>query len=234
MAQRGFPTRFATARPRGRWVLLGLILVSTGVELALQGADHLLWGSVLWRPLAWQYGGFWAGLLRDWRPNYAAQPGVMFLTYALLHTGLGHLTGNMACLAVLGDRVRHRIGGGGLFWLYLVSALGGALGFGLLGPSAAPMIGASGAIFGLAGALTVWDIRQQRAGNRWTGNRWAGNRWAGNRWARAALILLALVGLNLVIWRTQAGNLAWQTHLGGLVAGAGFAAYPRRLAKTRS
>ena len=47
MAQRGFPTRFATARPRGRWVLLGLILVSTGVELALQGADHLLWGSVL-------------------------------------------------------------------------------------------------------------------------------------------------------------------------------------------
>ena len=221
MAQRGFPTRFATTRPRGRWVLLGLIVVSTGVELALQGADHRLWGSALWRPLAWQYGGFWAGLLRDWRPNYAGQPGVMFLTYGLLHTGLGHLTGNMVCLAVLGDRVRGRIGGRGLFWLYLVSALGGALGFGLLGPSAAPMIGASGAIFGLAGALTVWDIRQR-------------DQWNRGRWARAALIILALAGLNLVIWRTQAGNLAWQTHLGGFVAGAAFALYPRRLAKIRS
>jgi len=101
--------------------------------------------------------------------------------------------------------------------------LGGGLGFGLLNHGAAPMIGASGAIFGLAGALTVWD---------------AGRRRRAGLWSRAPLIMLGLAGLNLVIWVMQAGNLAWETHLGGFVAGGlaawGFAAYPRSLAKTRS
>lgn len=215
MVQRTFPALFAAARPPGRLVLLGLILVSTAVELGLQGADHGLWGTVLWRGMAYQYGGFWAGLLQDWRPNYALQPGVMFLTYSVLHAGFGHLAGNMLSLAFLGDMVRDHIGGRGLLWLYLASALGGALGFGLFTHSPAPMIGASGAIFGLTGALTVWDAGR-------------------GRWRRTALILVALAGLNLLIWLVQAGNLAWQTHLGGFVAGAVFAAYPRILAKTRS
>ena len=216
MAQSAFLARFAATRLSGRLVLLGLILASSGVELVLQGADHGLWGSVLWRGMAYQYGGFWAGLLRDWRPNYALQPGMMFLTYSLLHAGLGHLAGNMISLALLGQMVTDRIGGRGLFWLYAVSALGGALGFGLLSHSPAPMIGASGAIFGLAGALTVWSARRRR------------------QWVRVPLIMLALAGLNLVIWVLQAGNLAWQAHLGGFLTGACFAVYPRSLAKTRS
>ena len=182
----------------------------------LQGADHGLWGSGSWRGLAYQYGGFWAGLLRDWHPNYRLQPEMMFLTYSLLHAGLGHLLGNMLSLALLGDMVTDRIGGRGLAWLYVVSALGGALGFGLLNHSPAPMIGASGAIFGLAGALTVWSAKRRR------------------QWASVGLIMLALAGLNLAIWLLQAGNLAWEAHLGGFVAGACFAVYPRSLAKTRS
>ncbi len=216
MAPSAFLARLTAGRLSGRLVLLGLILASTGVELVLQGADRGLWGSVLWRGMAYQYGGFWAGLLRDWQPNYALQPEIMFLTYSLLHAGLGHLVGNMISLALLGDKVTDRIGGRGLFWLFAVSALGGALGFGLLSHSPAPMIGASGAIFGLAGALTVWSARRRR------------------QWLRVPLIVLALVGLNLVIWVLQAGNLAWQAHLGGFVAGACFAVYPRSLAKTRS
>lgn len=203
----------------GRVVLGGIILANLLVELVLQGADRHLWGNVLWRGWAYQYGGFWAGLLHDWRPNYPAQPAAMFLTYSLLHAGVGHLVGNMLGLAVLGDLAGERLGGRRLLGLYAACALGGAAAFGLLSHSPAPMIGASGAIFGLAGALTVWDARDRRRKGLWN---------------RAALIVLGLAGLNLAIWVLQSGNLAWQAHLGGFVAGAGLALYPRRLPKTRS
>jgi rhomboid protease GluP len=81
------------------------------------------------------------------------------------------------------------------------------------------MVGASGAIFGLAGALTVWD---------------AGSRRSAGQWNRAPLILLGLAGVNLAMWWLQSGNLAWETHLGGCIAGMGFALYPRLVAKIRS
>ena len=204
-------------------MLSALILLPSLVELVLQGADHQLWGSVLWRGQAYQYGGFWAGLLHDWRPNYVLQPEAMFATYPFLHAGLGHLIGNMLCLAFLGDLVAERAGGRGLLALYAGSALGGALAFGILSHSPAPMIGASGAIFGLAGVLTVWDGQTRRSLGQWN---------------RAPLIVLGLAGLNLAMWVMQSGNLAWETHLGGFLAGflgaALFAAYPRILAKIRS
>ncbi len=200
-------------------MLTGLILAPCLVELLLIGADLRLWGSPIWRGMAYQYYGFWAGLLHDWQPNYALQPYVMFVTYSLLHSGLGHLVGNMVGLAWLGDLVAERQGGRVLLRVYALSALGGALVFGLISHSPAPMVGASGAIFGLAGALTVWDA-QTRHGR--------------DRWGRVGLILLALTVVNLVMWWLQAGNLAWETHLGGTFAGMGVAVYPALLAKMRA
>ena len=43
----GLPRRLALP-------VLALIGLCTGVEVLLEGADHRLWGSVLWRPLASQ------------------------------------------------------------------------------------------------------------------------------------------------------------------------------------
>ncbi|MBC7738624.1 MAG: rhomboid family intramembrane serine protease [Candidatus Saccharibacteria bacterium] len=199
--------------------MTGLIVVPCLVELLLIGADFGLWGTTLWRPMAYQYGGFWAGLLHDWQPNFALQPVTMFLTYSQLHAGLGHLVGNMVVLAWLGGRVADRQGERMLLLIYAVSALVGALVFGLISNSPAPMVGASGAIFGLAGALTVWDA-QSRHGRA--------------RWVRAARIVLALVLVNLVMWWLQSGNLAWQTHLGGTLAGMAVALYPALFAKIRA
>ena len=220
------PLRFGqTSGPRfGRTALTGLVLAQVLVELLLQGADHHLWGSPLWRGQAYQNGGFWAGLLHDWHPNYAAQPLTMFLTYSVLHAGLGHLVGNMMSLAVLGDLVGAKLGGRGLIRLYAGCALGGAVAFGLLSHSPAPMIGASGAIFGLAGALTVWDAQARRAAGLWN---------------RGPLLALGLAVLNLILWWNAAGNLAWETHFGGFVAGAALVRYAplwltrRFLAKAR-
>lgn len=197
-----------------------VIAVCTTVELVLQGADHGLWGSVLWRSMAYQYGGFWPGLLQDWQPNFRFQAVLMFGTYAFLHAGLGHLMGNMVTLAVVARRMA--CGTAGFLALYGLSMLGGTAGFALLSDGTAPMIGASGAIFGLAGALTLDNLLNVPR----------------SRWLRLALILTGLFVLNLITWALQGGNLAWQSHLGGFVTGfaaaAAAAAYTRLLAKIRS
>lgn len=59
------------------------------------------------------------------------------------------------------------------------------------------VVGASGAIFGLLGAFLV--IQRKLGGN--------------------TMALLILVGINLVIGFLPGLNVAWQAHLGGLIAG---------------
>lgn len=179
-------------------------------ELLVQGADLRLWGSPLWRPLSYQYGAFWAGLLHGWTPNYALQPAVMFLTHAVLHGGAGHLVGNVLGILTLGLRVIGRLGTTGFLLACLLSVLGGGLAFGLISRSPQPMVGASGLVFGLAGVL-AWGLVEDR-------------RRAGQGWARAlgpfvaVTAGLALFNLASFIWLE--GLLAWETHLGGYLAGA--------------
>ncbi|WP_415184815.1 rhomboid family intramembrane serine protease [Phaeovulum sp.] len=185
------------------WAVAALCLI---IEAVLQAADHGLIGSARWRQLAWQYGAFWAGLLRDWRPNYAAQPVLMFLSYSVLHAGFWHLAGNMAALAGLGPMILARgVGARDVLVLWVLSAIGGGLAFGLLAASPQPMIGASGPLFGLAGA---WKAFEWQAARRTGAAQWPITLW-----------VLALALLNLVLWAANDGSLAWQTHLGGFVTG---------------
>ncbi len=184
------------------WVLIAL---SVGIELVLIAADYGLIGTPRWRGLAYQNGAFWAGLLYNWRPNYAVQPELMFVTYAFLHTGFGHLAGNMVTLYFLGTIVQDRVGQRGLMALYAISAIGGAVAFAALSSSPQPMVGASGALFGLAGAWQYWD--------------WIDRRRTGWRSWPVLRIVLGLVLLNGLLWLWKDGLLAWETHLGGFIAG---------------
>ena len=208
--------------------LIAIIALCCAAEGALLGADWHLWGSPIWRSESYQYGAFWAGLLHGWRSNYALQPLLMFITYPFLHSGPSHLIGNMLTLVWLGQIARDHLGTRGFLLLYLTSVLGGGLVFGLLSRSPAPMIGASGAIFGLVGAWTFWDWQ-----SRW---QTALPHWQA-LWPTLG-ILLGLILFNLANWALLGGVLAWETHLGGFVAGGSFAAlwaaYARRLPKTRS
>lgn len=186
-------------------VLIWLAVLLAFPELVLQAADLGLFGSARWRPLAYQNFAFWVGLLYDWRPNYAIQPYAMFVTYSILHGGFGHLIGNLAALFVLGPIVIDQAGARGFLAVWLLSVLGGAVAFGLLSSSAQPMVGASGALFGLAGAWLAWDGQEARRART---SLWpVANRVAG------------LVLLNLALWVLQGGRLAWETHLGGFVTG---------------
>lgn len=189
----------------GRVLVLGVIVICCAIEAVLTCGD-LGWIDVpRLRQQVYEFAGFWPGLLRNWRANYAVQPYTMFLSYAFLHAGPVHLLVNMITLWSLGKQVLGRVGPVGFALLYLASILGGALGFGLLAETVRPMVGASGALFGLAGGVLAWAYV-----DRFT--------WREGLWpiAQAGLLLLLL---NVVLWWAMNGQLAWQTHLGGFIAG---------------
>lgn len=190
-------------------VLAAILILCLLPELALTGADWGLWGEPRWRIRTIQYAGFWSGLLDNWRPNYPLQQWTMFFTYGFLHAGVLHFLVNMMTLCSLGPPLVRRFGQGGFLLLYTGSILGGALGFALLSSQLQPMVGASGALFGLAGAHLALHYRA-RSDNHDT----------------LAPVLKAMAGLvllNLVLWWAMSGQLAWETHLGGFLTGWGLA-----------
>ena len=185
--------------------LIALIVICSLLEGALSLADLGLVGQGRIRGLAYEYGGFWPGLLKGWAANYELQPYAMFLTYSFLHGGLTHLVINMITLWSLGNAVIERVGLLGFSMLYGTSVMGGAAGYALLAPGLQPMVGASGALFGLAGGLLAWlyvDRFTFRQGL-----------------LPVAQAVALLVVLNLVMWWAMDGLLAWQTHLGGFLTG---------------
>lgn len=194
-------------------VVTGLILICTAVELLLQLSDlRLLPGGAVagrLRSLAYQYGAFWPGLLHNWRPNFPGQAGAMFVTYAFLHGGLLHLAMNMMTLASLGAEICARAGQGWFLRAYAVSAVTGAIAFGILGQGVQPMVGASGALFGLAGVILTWRARAAAARHL--------------SLAPVMQVLALLIGINVVMWWAMDGMLAWQTHLGGFLGGVAVA-----------
>lgn len=139
------------------------------------------------------------------------------ITYSFLHGGLTHLALNTAAFLGLGLVVL-RLFGVPLFLLfYVVTALGGAVTYGLLAQSEGPMVGASGVIFGLIGVLKYAEfvfITRRRQGSM--------RSFLGS--------IGGLVLINVILAVAMGGMLAWQTHLGGFVAGwlAAWAVVPKR------
>ena len=186
--------------------ILAVIIALCGlIEGALWLSDLRLIEIPRLRNTAYDYGGFWVGLLGTWEPNYSLQPYAMFVTYAFLHGGPVHLVVNMITLWSLGEGAIARVGVWGFLALYVSSMLGGAAGFALMSSSVLPMVGASGALFGLAGGLLAWQYV-----DRFT--------LREALWPVVRLVLL-LIAMNLVMWWALDGHLAWQTHLGGFVFG---------------
>lgn len=196
----GTPNNRPLARPA--LVLMG---VCTLIELALQFGDIGLVDIPRVRAVAIEYAGFWPGLLANWQPNYPFQAALMFVTYGFLHAGLVHLALNMITLISLAHPVVARVGNLKFLAIYGLSLLGGGAGYALLAGNLRPMVGASGALFGLAGAILAWDYvdRFIRSTGLWPV-------------ARAALLLAAL---NVALYYAMGGTLAWEAHLGGFIAG---------------
>ena len=117
-------------------------------------------------------------------------------------TGILHIGFNLFALVAMGRSLEPAVGAGRFLATFLLSVVGGALGFALAlgvdGPEAwTPVVGASGGVFGLFAAVVIVG---RRAGVDVSG-------------------LIGVIGINLVLGLVVAG-IAWQAHLGGLAVGA--------------
>jgi rhomboid protease GluP len=81
------------------------------------------------------------------------------ITATFLHGGIDHLLGNAVSLYTLGMACEHAFGTRRYAATYAASGLGGSVFSTLLSPG--PSVGASGAIFGLMGALIAYLIKHQ-------------------------------------------------------------------------
>jgi membrane associated rhomboid family serine protease len=117
---------------------------------------------------------------------------------------------NMWALIIVGPALEKTLGQVRFITIYLASAIGGSIMYYYLAPPNLPALGASGAIFGLLGA---WFVVSKRLG-------------LDSRW------LVTIVLLNLVFDLALRSQIAWQAHVGGLLAGAlltaAFAYAPRQ------
>lgn len=138
------------------------------------------------------------------------------LSSAFLHGDLGHLLGNLLFLLMLGLLVERALGAWVFLGLYLLSGVAAAWTWALTyaGPPTI-LVGASGAIAGLMGALCVlWGMRRIRFFY------WFVVVFDYVR-APAILLLPAWLGWEVVQWATdEEGTVAYQAHAGGIVAGA--------------
>jgi membrane associated rhomboid family serine protease len=119
------------------------------------------------------------------------------VTAAFLHYGPFHLAINMYSLFFAGTLLEHVIGRWRFALLYLGSGIAGSAGAILLNPNSVT-VGASGAIFGILGALFVLE----RLGQISTGGQIAG-----------------LIVLNLVFTFVLSSFISVGGHVGGLIGG---------------
>jgi len=108
-----------------------------------------------------------------------------------------HIVFNMFSLVIFGPILEQALGRVRFLALFLMSGLGGSVAVLLLAPQT-PVLGASGAIFGLLGAFFV--IQRRLGGTN--------------------VQLLLVIVLNLAVGFLPGTNIAWQAHVGGLIVGA--------------
>lgn len=135
-------------------------------------------------------------------PWLAQQEPVRFLGSAFLHATPWHLLLNMYALWIIGQGLEPLIGKLRFLALYLMSAIAGNLAVVFLADPTTHSwynftVGASGAVFGLFGAVYVIN-----------------RRFGGD--IRSITILLVInLGCSFLI-----PNISWESHVGGLIGGA--------------
>jgi membrane associated rhomboid family serine protease len=185
---------------------LALLLANIGVHLVRLMLPHALDEQIIFT-FAFVPARYLAGGLGTW-PVWV-EP----VTYQFLHGGWTHLGLNMLSLLAFGAGVEQRLGA----WRYLLLYLGcGIFAAGtelvIEGSSVGLMIGASGAISGLFGAILRFRVHP------------------GSLWIVAAIWLAmnVVTGGDSIIG-IGGGMVAWIAHIGGFVAGlAAFPLFDRR------
>lgn len=142
-----------------------------------------------------------ATLFRDWQLQpvavHADDSYYRLITSAFLHVNPLHIATNMLSLVIIGPLLERTVGRWRFIALYGLSLLGGSALIYVLGSPAVPVVGASGALFGLFGACLVM-VRRLGLDLQW---------------------LIMIIVLNFVFTFSVPG-ISKLAHIGGFVAGA--------------
>jgi membrane associated rhomboid family serine protease len=126
------------------------------------------------------------------------------VTSMFLHAGVFHILFNMWALLVIGDFLERVLGTVRFLAVYLLSGLAGSVLILIAGHPGVPTVGASGAIFGVFGALAVYAYFNRDR----------------DYMARGILNqIVFLLVINLAFTFAFSG-ISWQAHVGGLIGGA--------------
>ena len=163
-------------------------------------------------------------------PRLALERPWTAITYMFLHGGFTHLLFNMLGLWVFGPPLELRLGGRRFMILYFIGGLTGAL-LSIFTP--APIVGASGAIFGvMLGFARFWPRQQLLV---------YGILPVEARWLVVVFTIISLIGTRSA---SMGGGIAHYAHLGGFLGAwlyleylarfTGAAAWRRKLAPAPS
>lgn len=173
----------------GIMALCGLVFIAQWITQTVSGLPSVteaLWYAPIYSlPQAFE----------PWRmltTVFAHSPSVIF-----------HILLNMYTLWLFGRQLEHFLGRGRYLSLYLISGFAGSvfvMFWAYVQPASllVPVVGASGAIFGLLGAFLV-----------------IGRKMGGNMTS-----LLVLLAINIAIGFLPGTAISWQAHIGGVIGGA--------------
>jgi|SRR5690625_834608 len=174
-----FGGRIVSGSPYATWVLIG-----TNIAIYLLG---------LITPIFYEAFIFW--------PAVGGMQPYRAITSGFLHGGIMHLLFNMYALWLIGPQLEHMFGRLRFLGLYFLSLFGGTVAVVLFASPTAMswrigVVGASGAVFGLFGAIAL----------------------VLRRMGRSAQPIIVIIAINVVLSFVVKG-ISWQGHLGGLVTG---------------
>ena len=123
------------------------------------------------------------------------------VTNMFIHAGFGHILGNMITLYFFGTFLSRLVGQGRFLLVYFIGGILGSIFYLWLGAPLSIAVGASGAVYAVAGALAVMRPNLKVL-----------------VWGIIPMRLWVVILVFFVIWSFIPG-VAWQAHLGGLVLG---------------
>jgi membrane associated rhomboid family serine protease len=184
----GRATVAPTTHLRGTEALVTKTLIAVNVAIylitAVQGNGLNAPGGPLWDKMIL------------WGPYIARNEYWRLITAAFLHASVLHIAFNMLALWWFGAAVENYLGRGRFIGLYLVGGLAGSAGA-LIQAPLTPVVGASGAIFAILGAMMIleWQTTGRLAGN-----------------AMTLIVINLALGFAIV-------NVSIGGHIGGLIGG---------------
>ncbi|CUH88797.1 Rhomboid family protein [Phaeobacter sp. CECT 5382] len=192
--------------------VVALVLVIMGVEAAFSlGMRGIIGGpeAIGWRLEAFQSYAFsseifwWMVETGQWPVEHL----IRFLSYAFVHGAFTHALFVCVFVLAMGKMVGEVMGDLAMVLIFVLSAVGGALGYAVFLNAPVPLIGGFPAVYGLIGAFTYILWRQLSL--------------VGAQQSRAFSLIAFLMGIQLIFGLLFGGQKDWVADLCGFATGFG-------------